>query len=1228
MKRTITLLGLCATLAFSATATAQTSEGKPKFVYGRFSDNTIFMALSDNGKWALCTGGQNDQRINGVNHLVNVETGKDETVKWSDETETDAIGKHWATDVSDDGEIVVGGFDGKHTVDGEYMGKLGYWRRSTGKWTELKPLDGYYGFLTSVTADGHYAWAELHENTTNLYLQKRYRLKYDLTTGDTIGKPIVIRNVSEDPDEDIPSYANAAARRSSVTPAYYGWGDILRNTSATSWSDRLAGKNPNARIGEDGSGSIYCGTDDYGSIFLCEPEASPSREWKVQVDGIWYNFDEILKQSYGIDYYTYTGFDCTGTPMGISRDGSVIAAFISPIADSYVVTLPEPISVLCNRIDLLKSYTTTPAEGAAFTYMETMRINFSQEITPLGKKNCALLKDKDGKTVGKSIGFAADKANANQLVVTFMAETLKDGEEYHVVIPAGSVALAGNNTKTNRTDIDVKYYGRKKAPVACKSVYPEEHSQLARIDNSSNSVIMTFDAMVAVTDTASANLVEVDDEGEKVIAKLNVVAQDSMVAVVPASTQYLYLNKNYKVVLNAGAVTDLIGTKGTGNEKTEINYHGTYEREVSTDDATLFYEDFNVIANSLTHLMRYEGDHNTPTDEMLGWEFDKDNQPWNFSIRESTSSANYCAASTSMYKPAGQSDDWMVTPQLTIPDKYCTLTFLGQSYDEDKDDHVKVVIYTSDANITNLNAVAIANMKNKGDIYDFKLNMGDTQDGLDGEWTRYTIDLAKYSGKKIYIGFWNNNKNQSAIFIDDIEVKRNLKYLIAMTTPSSVVKKDQVDVAGRLTINDDATYKNITLTLNDAQGNVVDTDVHEGVNLTKGQSVRFSFSKPLPLTVAEINNYTIGIQLDDYTDVFKSSIKDLAFEPVKRVVLEENTGTTCPNCPLGILAIENLEKFYGDQFIPVSLHTYQGDPYGNGLSAYKSALGLSAAPSALINRSDRAYFPMTQNDDGDYVFSFRNGLWQDIVAQELNTPADVELSVSDLTHNESTDKLDLNINVTSALNLTNQFYSVFAVALEDSIQAQQENNSYAIQDPALGPWGKGGEYAVYGSAGPTIYHNDVVRTYYGDVDGTSIRLPQTMTAGKTETYPLNLTYPSQIENIKHGKLVLMLFDANKQKVLNSVRVSLNPDVLTGIKGNAYGHDKQCDINVNNGRIHVKGNGRTAVNVYSATGVLLKQAVADDNVEIDGTDLQDGILIVRATCGKSTSTKKVTMKKSK
>ena len=137
------------------------------------------------------------------------------------------------------------------------------------------------------------------------------------------------------------------------------------------------------------------------------------------------------------------------------------------------------------------------------------------------------------------------------------------------------------------------------------------------------------------------------------------------------------------------------------------------------------------------------------------------------------------------------------------------------------------------------------------------------------------------------------------------------------------------------------------------------------------------------------NFYTIDIRLGEVAGSVRKSVKNLSFSPVKRVVLEELTGQNCVNCPLGILAIEKIHSIYGNLFIPISIHSYDGDALGESFRGYSDFLGLSAAPSGKVHRSGTVSSPMYSADSHDFEFSNpEHPVWLDLVQSELAVPAE------------------------------------------------------------------------------------------------------------------------------------------------------------------------------------------------------------------------------------------------
>lgn len=1265
MKHILSIVWLCAlTLLGSVKAQA---DSKPVFRLFTYTDYAIAWKVSDNGQWAVLSGTTAEQKAQGRAKLVSTAAPM-VPIYLQTEADENKNGKCDVADVTDDGNIVAG----------QYAGRPAYYNKQTNQWTQLPVPAGWTGSgeLVSVTPDGHYAIGNVRKPDDDY---ARQGVMWDLTTNSIVtleGLPKVIKQDADDKDQlrfndmsadgryiimegafsyNIQIYVYDRQKKSSFRLGYTLGNDGQYspvNSSMQELSDPVISANgkyvaampwlgdtaEEEHVGtllynmETGQYQIFDEQEDRdivpfvidndGNVLGATPgTTSPVRDWSVRVGKFWYPFSLITKQAYGMDFYAKTDYDNTGSPFAISADGKSVAVMVDPNGGgSYIVEMPDNFTTVCQRINLLGNYTITPAEGAQFAKIATVELLFDRDIKVKGAKNSVALKDASGQTLRQSIGCAVSSKNSRTLTISFRPTTLEAGKAYTVEIPAGCVALASDESKTNDR-IAISYAGRANEPVAVKTIYPADHSQIAKIDNNSNPVYLSFNAKVTTTDTASAQLIRTADN--TVITTLTVMAQDTAVALYPAATQYLYDGQEYKVVLKQGSVTDLTGNGG--NNELTVNYHGTYVRELSENKDSLFFDDFSNVSQSLNNWMRYEGDHRTPVAAMEAMQFDADNQPWNFSIRDNDKSSDYCAGSHSMYTPAGQSDDWMVIPQIEVTDAYYTLSFDAQSYKKNKKDTLRVMVWATDENFQEMTQTTISRIKKEGKmIFCEQLNPGLTEEDLDDDWTRYAVDLKDYAGKKVYIAFWNNNDDQSAIFVDNVLVKHNVKYTMALSNEASVVNQDAVDIKGRLTVKaQDDTYSSISLTLRDADGNAISTFSQSGLSLTAGSNVDFSFSKPLPLTIGEDNKFSISVQLDNYTDVVKSNVKSLTFKPLRRVVLEEFTGTTCPNCPLGILAIERMKEQYKDRFIPVSIHTYTGDPYASGLTGYSSFLGLTAAPSGIIDRCGDITSPMWRNP-GTARYEFSNGatLWADYVARDFDTPTDMELTLGDITIDDLNSNFSVPVSIRSALNAKNQNINVFVTVVEDSIVASQSNNLYSSTDPALGDWGKNGKYNS--GENYNVIHNDVARAVYGtSYNGTPGLFGQTLNAGETYSNTVTVKLPTNVLALKNCKAIVMLINSDNDQVINAGLAYFDPDrAAAGI--NTVGRQQPITVRLYDGTISVDAGQGNTVSLYTVSGQLLGQAKADGTVTLCTRGYR-GAAIIKATGSNGSIVKKLIIK---
>lgn len=932
-----------------------------------------------------------------------------------------------------------------------------------------------------------------------------------------------------------------------------------------------------------------CCVDNNGTIFANPNTGSPLRDFRVfYKNKFWISLNQICKQHYGFNFSDKSGFERTGSVTSVSGDGTRFVAFVDPLGESYIMDLGKTIEEVCDDVDLLDNYTVSPAEGSVFSQLSTVEINFGRAVQVIGTGANVHLFKEDGTKVADGLtarnqGLSLKTGFKNTVNAVFRTRLLEPGVKYYVSVDAGAIAVANDDTRLNK-EIRVNYVGRANDAVTFVKAAPEAGSSLRQIDATNSYVLYTFDCPVKLTDNCSAYLERVSDGSVMsylTVASGNTEETKNQVLLYPASPVYLYDGLEYRVVLKAGSVCDYSGAEVSYNKELTTVYKGSYVREVSTN-TVLFQDDFSNISESLVNWLRYEGDHRTPTADMMAWEFDAENQPWNFSIRESESSTDYCAASHSLYAPSGQADDWMLTPQLQMPaEGPVYLDFDAQSYKANKKDVLKVYVFEEDWNIAALNSEWMEDIRKQSVLVDsITLSAGATQEGLDGEWTHYNYDLSKWLGKNIYIAFVNQNQNESVVFVDNVKVEREQLFTIAFNNSDRVVNLSEINISGKLTVKAETSVSGMSLTLKDADGNKVSGVEWNNISGNiAGRAIPFQFNEPMPLKLGKENNFTIDVQIGEKTSEYKGVISDLVFEPTKRVVLEEMTGIDCPNCPLGIISIEKCEKAFGDRFIPISIHTYTGDPYASGLSPYSTFLGLNAAPSARINRLDGIYFPL-KTVDGKYVDTDKDDpLWFDVVANELGSLTTADISINAVLRADGK-TIDYYPQIRYALDASDVQLSLFLVVLENGIVNYQVSNVGTINQAVLGEWGEGGKYSGVETSGYAypVTHNDIARSVVGQTfSGTIGLFPQNIKAGQIYNASLSSSYPEVISSPDNASVVAMLIDTQTGCVINAAKTNL----LSGEASTGVDMTTESD---------------TSFDVYSISGTLIRQSIRKDEVK--------------------------------
>lgn len=1184
-------LGALVAMSFTAAADEAPSVMTVQPLYGGPLKN-----MSANGLWAIGDAvSQTNSSFTAYPRLVNTLDG--ETLELFTEDQALMGMPMGATCVSNDGK----------TVGGSYSGYPAIWKEGSG-WTSLPYPKGQYngGTVSAITSDGRYAVGRV---SIDLFFE--YPCMWDLEKMELVelpgmvdSNPRYIDMIEQGADPAEWSDAELNVRLTGISPdanillgtvdfafPEASW-DFIYNRDTAKWTplgwkyeggrivaldEQIEGvgdcvlsadgrhigglcttvdeasvpftcsvEDPTAftlHYDGDGFGVWAIGSD--GVVYGSTPTGTPVRDWSAKVGPYWYDWKMVLRQLYGIDWMadiTKDDLGLSGTVVSVSSDNLRILASAFDQNISYIITLPAPMAEICQGVDLLDDYRVSPAEGAEFSMLQTMVVDFGRDVEVNGEKTCVTLVDADGTVLRSSINFNLQADNPKRVEVIFRNYPLEAGKEYTVVIPAGSVSLAGDPERTNK-EIRIRYRGREEGPVKPVAFAPDNGASVARINFTTNPVVVTFNAALTAGEAPDIRLIQIKDGVEEFLYSLSASVSDRQVMIFPVSEQRLAEGTDYRIDFGAGSVTDLSGNGP--NEAFSILYHGSYVPEINSSSNTIFSEDFTT---GVAGMLLYEGDGNTPTAEMEGWGFDADSRPWIPVFDEEN--PDMAAASHSSYDPAGKSDDWMVTPQLYIPDVKATLTFKSQSYRADKNDVLKVYVWPSEDVITILTPNVIDRMRYDGDlVYSERQTPGANEETLFDDWTVNTVDLSKYEGKFIYIAFVNDNQNQSAIFVDDIVVSREVVALLSIDTDKTLVDVDDAEIRGRFVVMKEGGIQGYEISLADAEGNVLDR-VSSDEELECGEMCSFAFESPVALEKGEVNSFVITFASGTEVVTTKYDIRNLLFETTKRVVLEEMTGTTCQFCPQGIIAIEYLQELYGDLFIPIAIHSYTGDQLGGGeQEAYSAFLGLSAAPTANVNRGpvvSPMYF-----DRNDYVFTAPDGLtWLQKVEEALVDLAEADIDIVSAQINEADRKVSVDAVVKSAVNRSDANVNVFAVLMEDGILGFQTNGLSNTEAPGLGEWGKGG---TNGKSTVLWTFDDVVRGtsametagLYTGFNGRGGYIPSEVKAGEEMGFTFDFDLPYGIADINNTKVCLMMIDANSGEFLNA---AVSGHISAGVEG--------------------------------------------------------------------------------
>ncbi len=499
-------------------------------------------------------------------------------------------------------------------------------------------------------------------------------------------------------------------------------------------------------------------------------------------------------------------------------------------------------------------------------------------------------------------------------------------------------------------------------------------------------------------------------------------------------------------------------------------------------------------------------DRNTPSASMKKAGFDV-GVPW-IAAAPASDSGNTAACSTSWYTPAGTSDDWLVTPPVTLRGDTPELSFRTMASDKNHRDGFAVYVSTEET----------------GDKTTFDLDKPLLAVGQEeAEWTDHTVSLAEYAGKTVRVAFVNNSTDCSRLYLDDISVYESHTARLALTTPETVNYAGEVEVSGTVSTGRAEPVKGFTVSLTTGGETFTQTFSDE---VTAGNPVAFTLDRKLRVAKLQKTEYTVAVTADGDTDSRTASVTSYP----RKAVCEEGTATWCSWCVRGLVALDSIRRNYSDRIVGIAVHS--GDVMSSDYYSAVSRYFGSSLPTGTVNRQ-------VSSDPKDFI------RYASILLQGSETFCAMNLS---LDFDRATRTVTAAATTTFAEDQAQHSYALAYAIIENAVH-QPGNDSYNQHNAyADGAHGAMGGYENYGEYVPAdkMWFNDVARGCVGDLLGIDGSIPQAVQGGAPVVDERVFTLPDNILADDNVEIVAMLIDKSDGHIVNAESAALCPQE-TGIR---------------------------------------------------------------------------------
>lgn len=353
------------------------------------------------------------------------------------------------------------------------------------------------------------------------------------------------------------------------------------------------------------------------------------------------------------------------------------------------------------------------------------------------------------------------------------------------------------------------------------------------------------------------------------------------------------------------------------------------------------------------------------------------------------------------------------------------------------------------------------------------------------------------------------------------------------------------------------------------------TQENKTVNLPPNKSDTFIIKIPakeigthlVNLEINKVNGETDANPDNNSTSAILT-VRDKTF--MKRIVVEEGTGTWCGWCPRGIVGLEMMKERYPEQFIGVSVHG--SDELE--VEGYRPLLDMMPGfPQCFVNRKYH----------GDPYYDIEL-----LFKSEEQATSHIGYSMEAKFNKDST-AIDVKTSFISDTLITDAQYYASFIVVEDSVKGYQQTNYYA--------GGRSGEFYGWESLPEqvNIIYNDLARGLYSSFDG-DLCSPETILPKQYYEYSYSFNLPQNIQSTRNIRIIGLMIDHNTGYIINAQSATPEKFIESEINDNIYNICPKIYKHEDRITVHLQDHEEYyTIEFYNANGILLERS---DNVSCE------------------------------